>query len=141
MSMALSGLRGKDLAQATGLSNIMRTLGGAIGIALMNIFINNQTALVKNNMVAYINPYNPQLTERVAAYTQNFITAGYSADDATKAAYQIIDATLTKQQQLVSYDNAYMFVGLSILICIPIILVIKKKENGSNGAIEITTHS
>lgn len=140
MSMALSGLRGKDLAQATGLSNIMRTLGGAIGIALMNIFVNHQNALVKNNMVSYINPYNPVLNDRVAAYTQNFLNAGYSTEDATRAAYQVIDNIVAKQQQLVSYDNAYMFVGLAILVCIPIIMLIKKKENVTPETTAVSQH-
>jgi len=128
MSMALSGLRGKDLAQATGLSNIMRSLGSAIGIAFMGIFINNQNALVKSNMISYINPFNAIATERVAAYSQNFISAGYSPEDATHAAYQLIDLSLSRQQQLVSYDNAYMYVGMAILVCIPIILLIRKKK-------------
>jgi DHA2 family multidrug resistance protein len=132
MSMALSGLRGKDLAQATGLSNIMRQLGGAIGLALMGIFLNNENALVRNNMVSFINPYNNILNDRVAAFTQNFTSAGYSPEDAMHAAYQLIDISLSKQQQLVSYDNAYMTVGLAILICIPIILLIRKKKGELN---------
>jgi len=51
MSMALVGLRGQDLAQATGLSNIMRQLGAAIGIALVNIFVEHQNAFVSNSMI------------------------------------------------------------------------------------------
>ncbi len=139
MSMALSGLRGKDLAQATGLSNIMRSLGGAIGIALMGIFINHQNALVKANMISYVNPYNSLLTERIEAFTQNFISAGYTADDATRAAYQVVDISLSRQQQLVSYDNAYMYVGLAVLLCIPVIMLIRKK-NGTTGTIETSQH-
>jgi DHA2 family multidrug resistance protein len=140
MSMALSGLRGKDLAQATGLSNIMRTLGMAIGIAFMGIFINNQNALVKSNMISYINPYNNLTTERVAAYSQNFISAGYSSEDATRVAYKLLDQGLSRQQQLVSYDNAYMYVGLAILVCIPIILLIRKKKSDADETIEAATH-
>jgi DHA2 family multidrug resistance protein len=140
MSMALSGLRGKDLAQATGLSNIMRSLGGAVGIALMGIFINHENAFVKNSMISYINPYNSIATERVAAFSQTFLAAGYSSDDATHAAYQILDSAMSKQQALVSYDNAYMFVGVAILVCIPIILLIKKKKNDSGELTETTAH-
>jgi DHA2 family multidrug resistance protein len=138
MSMALSGLRGKDLAQATGLSNIMRSLGGAVGIALMGIFINHENAFVRTNMISYVNPYSSSVTERVAAYSQAFLSAGYSPNDATHAAYQILDIALSKQQQMVSYDNAYMYVGVAILVCIPIILLIKKKNNDSGELAEVT---
>jgi DHA2 family multidrug resistance protein len=132
MSMALSGLRGKDLAQATGLSNIMRQLGSAIGIALMGIYLNYEGAFVRSNMIGNVNMYNNMVTERVAAYSQNFLSAGYSPEDANRVAYQILEGSLSKQQQLVCYDNAYMAVGSVILLCIPLILLIRNKRNNSN---------
>jgi MFS transporter, DHA2 family, multidrug resistance protein len=138
MSMALSGLRGKDLAQATGLSNIMRQLGSAIGIALMGIYLNHANAFVRSNMIGNVNIYNNMVTERVAAYSQNFLPAGYSTDDAARIAYQILDNSLSKQQQLVCYDNAYMSVGLLFLICIPMILLIRIKKDNSNETAEFT---
>ncbi len=132
MSMALSGLRGKDLAQATGLSNIMRQLGSAIGVVLMEIYLNHENVFVRSNMIGNVTNYNNMVTERVAAYSQNFLSAGYSIDDANRVAYQILDSSLSKQQQLVCYDNAYMAVGLLFLVCIPLILLIKNKKNNSN---------
>ena len=129
MSMALAGLRGKDLAQATGLSNIMRQLGSAIGIALMGIYLNHESAFVRSNMIGNVTNFNNIVTDRIAAYSQNFLSSGYSADDATRVAYQILDNSLSKQQQLVCYDNAYMAVGLLVLICIPMILLIRNKKN------------
>jgi len=106
----------------------------------MGIFINNQNALVKSDMISYINPFNNLVTERVTAYAQNFVSAGYSTEDATRAAYQLIDISLSRQQQLVSYDNAYMYVGLAILACIPIILMIRKKKNGTVENPETAQH-
>jgi len=140
MSMALSGLRGKDLAQATGLSNIMRQLGSAIGIALMGIYLNHESAFVRSNMIGNVNMYNNTVTERITAYSQSFLSAGYSADDANRIAYQILDNSLTKQQQFVCYDNAYMAIGLIFLICIPLILLIKNQKNNSIEIAEVTVH-
>jgi DHA2 family multidrug resistance protein len=106
----------------------------------MGIFINHENAFVKSSMISYINPYNSIANERVAAFSQTFLSAGYSPDDATRAAYQILDSAMSKQQQLVSYDNAYMFVGVAILVCIPIILLIKKKNNDSGEISEVAAH-
>jgi MFS transporter, DHA2 family, multidrug resistance protein len=140
MSMALWGLRGKDLAQATGLSNIMRQLGQAIGIAFIGIYLNHESAFVRSNMVGNVNIYNNMVTERVAAYSQSFLSAGYPAEDANRVAYQILDNSLSKQQQLVCYDNVYMTVGLAILICIPLILFIRNKKNNPQETAELSAH-
>jgi len=91
-------------------------------------------------MVGNVNMYNNKVTERVAAYSQNFLSAGYSAEDANRVAYQILDASLSKQQQLVCYDNVYMAVGLAILICIPLVLLIRNRKDSSNESTEVAVH-
>ncbi len=129
MSMALSGLRGQDLAQATGLSNIMRQLGSAIGVALISIYLNSENAFVRGNMVGNINDYNNMVTDRVASLSQSFSTAGYSPEDATRASFQMLESMLSKQYQLVAYNNTYITVGLLLLLCIPLILMIRTKKD------------
>ncbi|HEX5552299.1 MAG TPA: MFS transporter, partial [Chitinophagaceae bacterium] len=125
LSLSLAGLRGKDLAQGTGLNNMLKRLGGAIGLAVMNIYLNHENAHVGNAMVGYINGYNPITTERLAAFRQLFINAGYATDQAIQAAWQMMGNVMQQQQLLVSYNNGYLMVGLVILCCIPVILFIR----------------
>ena len=42
-TMALSGLRGKDIAQGAGLTNMMRQLGGSFGIALVATYVQHRS--------------------------------------------------------------------------------------------------
>ena len=130
LSLAVAGLRGKDMAQAIGLANMIRQLGGAIGIALLNVFISNKNAAVRGDMLAYINEYATASSERIAAFTQNFIARGYSEIDAQALAYRMMEATVFKQSALVSYDQGFFVVGIAILLCIPIVLMIRYKKGG-----------
>ena len=125
LSMSLSGLRGKDLAQGAGLNNMLKRLGGAIGLAVMNIYLNHQNAHAGNGMIGYVNDYNPVSMERLAAFKQMFVSAGYATDKALQGAWQMVENVIRQQQLLVSYNNSYLMVGLIILICIPIILIIR----------------
>lgn len=132
MAMALVGLRGDDLAQATGLSNIMRQLGSAIGVVLVNIFVQHQDAITNNIMSAYINPYNPITTQRIASYQAIFESSGYSADKALSAAYEAIERTIQMQMHIVSYDNMYLAFGLLMIITIPLIFMIQSPKFGDS---------
>lgn len=129
LSLAVAGLTGKDLAQAIGLSNMLRQLGGAIGVALINIYLSRQNAFVRSNMIGHISDYNPLSSGRLSALAQNFSSAGYSQDEAMGAAYRLTDSALTKQQLLVSYNHGFMAVAFTLLLCIPIILLIKYKRS------------
>src|SRR6185437_6532141 len=123
MSLSVSGLRGADLAQGTGLANMLKRLGNAIGIAAINIYLDHQNANVGHAMAGYINNFNPASAERIQAFKQFFISAGYATDVALQAAYQMLEKEVVQQQLLVSYDHGYMMMGIVILVCIPIILL------------------
>ena len=128
ISLAVAGLRGKDLAQAVGLANMVRQLGGAIGIAFINLYITHQNALIKGSMLGYITEFSNASAERISAFTQNFLSLGYSQGDAESLANRMMDNIVFKQQAIASYDKGFFIVGLSILIGIPIVLMIRYKK-------------
>ncbi|MBE9602204.1 DHA2 family efflux MFS transporter permease subunit [Pedobacter sp. MC2016-24] len=138
--LAMAGLTGKDLAQAAGLTNMFRQMGGAIGVALMNIYVNQENAFVRSTMIGNISEYNPISTERLSGFTQLFSDAGYSTDESAAAAYQLMNHTLTKQQALVSYNHGFMFVAISLLAAIPIVLLIKHKKKDNNSSVSMDAH-
>lgn len=135
LSMSLSGLRGKDLAQGAGLNNMLKRLGGAIGLAVLNIYLNHQNVNVGNEMIGYINSYNPVSTERMEAIRQMFTSAGYATDKATQGAWQMMGNLVQRQELLVSYNNGYLMVALVILVCIPFILFIRSPKKEKHIAI------
>jgi MFS transporter, DHA2 family, multidrug resistance protein len=128
LNLALSGLSGKELAQASGLSNMMRQLGGAIGIAIINIYLTNVQAEAHANMVQHISEYNSLNTDRIAAYTQNFTAQGFAVNDAASAANQVMSMNLLRQEQLIGYTHGFLMVGFGILLCIPFVFLIKYKK-------------
>jgi DHA2 family multidrug resistance protein len=129
LSLAVTGLKGKDMAQAVGLANMIRQLGGAFGIALINLYLTGLNAQIRGNMLGYINPYDSVSSDRLNAMTQNFMSMGKSAEEAQQLAYKSLEGALFKQQALVSYDHGFMAVGLIILICIPVVFLIRYNKN------------
>jgi DHA2 family multidrug resistance protein len=135
LSLAVAGLKGTEIAQATSLSNMLRQLGGAVGIAMINIYLNHQNADVKSNMIGNISEYNDATTERIAGLTQTFSLAGYSLDDAAHAANMMMNGLVTKQQLILSYTQGFITLGLGVLLCVPLILLIKYKKGQKIEAI------
>ena len=128
LTLAVAGLKGKDLAQATGLSNMLRQLGGAIGVALVNIYLDHQNAEIRSSMNTNITDYSSTTSDRLSSFTQMFSGAGYSTDDAAKAANMMMDGLVTKQQMLLSYDHGFLMLGLFVLLRAPFMLMIKYKK-------------
>ncbi len=128
LSLAVAGLKGIDMVQGIGLANMIRQLGGAVGIALINVLLIHKNAQVRGSMIGYISENNNATAERLAAFTQNFMSKGYAPDDARTLANQTLENVLYKQQALVSYDQGFFIVGLFILLAIPVVMLIRYKK-------------
>jgi len=128
LSLAVAGLKGSDMVQGIGLANMIRQLGGAVGIALINVLLIHKNAQVRGSMIGNISENNNATAERIAAFTQNFISKGYAVDDAHTLANQALENALYKQQALVSYDQGFFIVALFILLAIPIVMLIRYKK-------------
>ena len=138
MSLSLQGLKSMDIPQGAGLSNMIRQLGGAVGIAIMNVILVHRNAVNDSNLLQHMNIYNEPFQERFSQMTQMFLSQGYFLDDAQQLAYKMLDLSLFRQQALVSYDNIFWMVALAVLFCIPIILLIR--NNKKTGGPKVDVH-
>jgi DHA2 family multidrug resistance protein len=137
MSLSLQGLKGLDISQGAGLSNMVRQLGGAVGIAVMNVILVHRNAANDVHLLQHTNIYNEPFQDRINMLTQNFTAQGYFIDDARQLAYEITNMAVFKQQALVSYDNIFWLVAVSVLACIPIILMIKNDKSAEAAKVEV----
>jgi len=129
LTLALSGLRDSDLAQGAGLFNVTKQLGGAIGIAVINIFMNHRNAKIGEGLVSFANEYNPLFTERIQQVQQVFSNTGYDADESMKAAYQLVGSQFHTQQILLGFNAGYLLMAIVLLIIgVPVILMIRSEK-------------
>jgi DHA2 family multidrug resistance protein len=136
LSLAIQGLSGKDMAQAVGLANMIRQLGGAVGIALINVFLTNQNAQIRGNMLSYVTESSSAAADRIAMMTQNFLGAGYAPGDAEILAYKMMDNAVLKQNFMVGYNLGYLMLACSVLASIPVVLLIRYKKTAKPAVVK-----
>lgn len=122
-NFALSGLAPKDMAQGTGLNNMMRQLGGSFGIAAVATFINSRTAFHRSTLLQNINIYDTETQQRLGAYAGGFMQHGSDPGTAQMMATKALDGSLTRQSMLLSYMDNFWIVGIFFLACIPLLLL------------------
>ena len=84
--------------------------------------------MVRGNMIGYINQYSDAVNERLQLLAQNFISKGYDSVQATEMANRQIEGLMTRQQMLVSYNHGFFMVACLILICVPVVFLIRYKK-------------
>lgn len=134
-TMALSTLRGPQIAQGAAFSGMTRQLGGSFGVALISTFVSRQTQVHRYALAAHLDPNDPDVQQRLHGLAATLTAKGTPANQALAAAYQMMDGTLTRQATLLSYMDVFLYVGLLFLICVPFVLLfIKKSKNKISAA-------
>ncbi|MGO8013186.1 hypothetical protein ACC715_36980, partial [Rhizobium ruizarguesonis] len=82
-----------------------------------------------------ISVYNTNFTERLNNITQYFLSKGGSVFDAQKKALVVINNGVDKQSFLLSYLDAYLFIGLLFLLAMPLLLLVIKRRKQSAPAV------
>ncbi|MGP8217684.1 MAG: DHA2 family efflux MFS transporter permease subunit [Bacteroidia bacterium] len=127
-TLAVQDLQGRELGQGTGLNNMMRQLGGSFGVAISTVLLNHRLALHRNNLVSYINNYSSASNSRMSMMVNQFMSRGFSQGQAQQMASRAIDGIVTRQVMVLSYNDVYMFVGVFMLCCIPLLYLQKFKK-------------
>ena len=126
--VAFSSLKGAEIAQGASLLNLMRQLGGSFGIAYLGTLITNKTTQNTAILNTHLYQGNPAFDERYNALQALFQSRGYDLVDAQQAALRAIEGSVHVQAQVLSYDAAFLFIGLAMLLVAPCVLLLRKPQ-------------
>lgn len=141
INQAVVGLTPKELPAGIALTNMLRQLGGAFGIAMMNTFVAQRYALHRADLVTHTAPNDPEFLQRVNGITQSMISKGMNALDATKAAYAAVDGAITKQSFLLSYLDGFLLISLFFICAIPFMFMLRTQKTDAATRAKIAEES
>jgi len=125
-TLALSQLKGAQIAQGTSLTNMMRQLGGSVGIALMASFIDRRMSFHRSVLSEHVTTASPACMARLQGATASFMRLGDPVWEAQRKAVAVLGGAVRRQAALMAYLDAYQLVGVFFILCLPLLLVFKK---------------
>jgi MFS transporter, DHA2 family, multidrug resistance protein len=126
----------EQIGNATGIFNLMRNLGGSIGIASITTFIARTTQSNQDVLSSHTSKFNPIFQQQLAEI-QTALSHKVGPWEATRQAGGILYRMLSEQAALTSYVHNFRLVGLVCLICAPMVLLFKKVRSRTG---EIAAH-
>src|SRR5215475_4970979 len=100
-------LKNEEMGNATGLYNLLRNIGGSIGISVVNTIVARHEQLHRNELGASLSQGRVEVQGAVAGIQQYLATQGASPTTATQQAYGLLDHSLTAQSRLWSYVDDF----------------------------------
>ena len=127
-TIALGTLEPHLVKNASGLFNLTRNLGGAVGLAVINQVLNERTDLHISRLQDRVTWGNPEAVETLNQYTQRLHGMGDSALMALKQLSQLVH----RQAAVMGYGDAFFMLTLFYLGLSLMVILLKKPAFASS---------
>lgn len=133
-NFAINGIPPQLLPSASGMFNMMRNLGGSVGIAVLATLLTNREHLHSNRIGEAVSLYDPATQARLDALTQNFAAKGADLATAQDMALKALDNVVRRDSYVMAYNDAFLVLGIALLACVAIVWLSKKVLGGTASA-------
>jgi DHA2 family multidrug resistance protein len=130
---SMGTLQQDQIGNASGLFNLMRNLGGSIGIAGLTTLVARGAQTSQSAFVGHFSQYSPVYQQKLAAI-QKGLAAHEGAWSAAHQAPQVLYGILGQQSLLVTYAHNFELFGLLCLLTTPLVFFFKKVQKGKAPA-------
>jgi MFS transporter, DHA2 family, multidrug resistance protein len=134
-AISLGSVAPQDAPAASGISNMMRNLGGAIGTALLSTIVTKREQFHSNIIGQSVHLGRDEVRTRIAEVTNYFLSHGV-ADPATAHSQAIVAiGNIVKRQALVlGFSDAFAVIGVVLALAAIAIVLTGKPKSAAGGA-------
>jgi len=133
-TIALSGLKGPQIGQGSGLTNMMRQLGGSLGLALAATYVDHAEAVHRARLVEHLTPYSAATQRTLQQMADGFLAKGSAPAVAHEQALGAFNGLVTAHSLQLSMTDAFFYLAIFFVCCIPFLLFIPKVKGGPVAA-------
>jgi DHA2 family multidrug resistance protein len=118
----------EQMGNAASLFNLMRNIGGSIGIAITATMLANRQEVHRQLLNEHINPYDPATQQMLSAIKAAMMARGADAFTATQQAYAAVSGMVMRQAAMLSFLDVFRVLGIVFVIMTPAMFIMRKPE-------------
>jgi DHA2 family multidrug resistance protein len=130
--LTLATIRMGRLGNATAAYNVVRNVGGSVGVALATMFLVRRSQEHQSTLVGHVNVWDPDTAQRLKDLTAHFAAQGSDPFTAGRRAMAMLYRTTTEQAQLMAYVDDFWLIALVFLAVLPLIPLMRRVRTEEN---------
>jgi DHA2 family multidrug resistance protein len=133
-AVATAGIEAENAGSASGLFNMMRNLGGAVGIAMLQTILTKREQYHSNVLMQSVSILEQATRNRIDQLTQYFINHGIADHaEATHRAVIAIGRIVQKQAFILAFSDTFYLLGAALIVALMAALLLKKPDHLADG--------
>jgi DHA2 family multidrug resistance protein len=111
------------LADAAGLSNVLKETGGAVGLALFTSVLLRREVGARAGLAAHVGITNPLTAQRLSVLQA--LMPGLSPTASRSTALGYLNAIVSREAAVRAYEQLFLLLGVMILTLLPLLFLLK----------------
>jgi DHA2 family multidrug resistance protein len=128
MASSMSGIAKEKMGNATSIYNLMRNIGGSIGIATATTLLVRRSHVHQNYLVAHLTAGAHPAVGALAALANHFALSGFDPTTAHRMAVGAIYRMAEQQASLLAYADSFRLLGWLALLAMPLVLLFQRVQ-------------
>jgi DHA2 family multidrug resistance protein len=134
-SMGMALISKDEAGHASAIYNVLRNLGGSIGIALTSTFVVTRMSHHLFSHTVTIDPDSVLLQDRIAELHTTYLMNGFTKADATTLAGKKVLELAYRDSLIQSFGDVFFVISIGLVICSILALVLNKTATKISGDI------
>ena len=129
-TVAMDPVPRERMGNATSLFNLMRNIGGSVGIATTGTMLARHQQTFTSVYGSHVNLYEPVAQRTFDQMRAAFMAGGADPVTATSRAYASLFGIVQRQAAMVAFVGLFQLLGLLFLSLVPLVLLMKRPGRG-----------
>jgi DHA2 family multidrug resistance protein len=130
-TVSMATIAPQRMGYATSLFNLMRNIGGGIGIAITGTMLERTRQTNAALLGEHVNVYDPATASVFEQMRNGFMAGGADAVSATNQAYVALYGMIQRQASMVSFVNIFRLLGMVFIVMIPLVMIMRKPKGAA----------
>ena len=133
-TISMSPIPKETMGNATSLFNLVRNLGGSIGISAVNTVQLRRAQANINTLGSHVNPYNASARNMLSALHRMFMSKGADTVHAAQRADAAVFHVVEHQANMLAYNTVFRLLAGLFMLLIPFIFLMHRPATKSGPA-------
>jgi DHA2 family multidrug resistance protein len=133
-TVTMSLIAREEMGNATSIFNLMRNLGGSVGIATIATMLSRNTQTQYNIMGTHVSAFDARTRALLDQVRAGFVAAGMDVHTASSAAYASLSGMVSKQAVMVAFVQLFRILALVFAVVVPLVFIMRRPKSGQPAA-------
>lgn len=116
----------QEMGNATSIFNLMRNIGGSMGIAAVTTSLARRQQFHTARLVEHVNPYSQQAMEALNGLRRSMMQHGMDSITALQRSYAALFGRVQRQAAVLSFNESFYLLAVMFLFMLPLVWLMRK---------------